>query len=462
MLFSFIGLQAQEKSELELAKLYMSEHGMSFANMNDDLTKTLYRLINGDHKLSKKQQKCWEEHRDQWYAEMRNCLKQLDDYQIEEEKLKPFFDIYQKLVNAYQQNYVCDTTLLQFVAQNNLDYSRLLKLYVKDKKAALPALLCSKEIQDFLINSASINSGFVDTGLEYKRSLMKPEERAIEDIAATIKSGISKLLIRGTSPFRRHSLIRDTAIIMINNKMEKYLSKMTLLDSINLSFLKKQQEGFNKYMLLSSEDFKTRIKDISEALAYEPQKVSGVLRDTTGIMELICIEVPYKTINGEVVVDGVCKAKQRRLQLENATGSNFHDWTYDVTVTLVVQNGKATKLSVTGSQQWWKMNANVANKKTGLLSQAAAIRNAKPIISKNQQVTSLQDFGYQGDNGMALLYKLEFGNVYITSYQSKFKEENDWVKKYMYETSEVQRREILQNIEKSKNMPLQIDMTAVR
>lgn len=75
MLFSFIGLQAQEKSELELAKLYMSEHGMSFANMNDDLTKTLYRLINGDHKLSKKQQKCWEEHRDQWYAEMRNLPK---------------------------------------------------------------------------------------------------------------------------------------------------------------------------------------------------------------------------------------------------------------------------------------------------------------------------------------------------------------------------------------------------
>ena len=56
--------------------------------------------------------------------------------------------------------------------------------------------------------------------------------------------------------------------------------------------------------------------------------------------------VPYKTVNGRTIVDGICRYTCTRAQLPEATGSHYEQETYSVSMTLHVKQGKAVGLSV--------------------------------------------------------------------------------------------------------------------
>ena len=123
-------------------------------------------------------------------------------------------------------------------------------------------------------------------------------------------------------------------------------------------------------------------------------QTSGVLTWTIydGVNDSYPMKLPYKTINGKKVIDGLCTVRLLHTQLQNATGSNYREETYDVTITMNVQNGKVMNISCSGKIQNWIPNINILKNYRTEYEQKIALSRAKPIIDKTQNIKSLNDF----------------------------------------------------------------------
>ena len=118
------------------------------------------------------------------------------------------------------------------------------------------------------------------------------------------------------------------------------------------------------------------------------------------------MKLPYKTINGKKVIDGLCTVRLSRTQLQNATGSNYREETYDVTITMNVQNGKVMSISCSGKIQNWIPNINILKNYRTEYEQKIALSRAEPIVDKTQNIKSLNDFkSYSVLNSIKLLEK---------------------------------------------------------
>lgn len=108
-------------------------------------------------------------------------------------------------------------------------------------------------------------------------------------------------------------------------------------------------------------------------------------------------------------ISGTCKARYVCKQDVNADGAMYRDRTYDVTITCLVKDGVATNVKISGKQYWWKQNTSVTTSNRGYLSNASAVRKAKPIIAKTELITKIEEFGYYGSDAKLMLELLAYG-----------------------------------------------------
>lgn len=118
---------------------------------------------------------------------------------------------------------------------------------------------------------------------------------------------------------------------------------------------------------------------------------NGVINDTITINNIMYIsKIPYFVENGMLIPHGVCSVRLFRPQDKEATGSAFYHNTADVTMIVNVNNGKATRKSVTGTVCEWDVNT-AAGKGKSYFGATQAIAAAKPIVKKRKTINGEED-----------------------------------------------------------------------
>lgn len=107
--------------------------------------------------------------------------------------------------------------------------------------------------------------------------------------------------------------------------------------------------------------------------------------------------VPYKTVGGRTVVDGICRYTCNVAQSPDATGRNYKRETYNVTLTLTVRQGKAIDLKVSGTKQYWMPNTRILKNYRTEQEQRIALSRTKPIVKKTVTVRTKDDFPFNLD-----------------------------------------------------------------
>lgn len=144
------------------------------------------------------------------------------------------------------------------------------------------------------------------------------------------------------------------------------------------------------YVCNNCNNFKERLNDLKNQSSINYTS-NGVLKDTVDINGIMYIaNIPYVISNGMLIPNGMCSVRLYRPQDKDATGSAFYHTTADVTLTVNVNKGKATRKVVKGSICEWDVNTT-AGKGKAYFGAIQAIADAKPIVKKRKTINSEKD-----------------------------------------------------------------------
>ena len=152
----------------------------------------------------------------------------------------------------------------------------------------------------------------------------------------------------------------------------------------------------NRYlwMICNSGEFRRRVNVWGNNSTPEYPS-NGVIKDTIKPVwnreNLYIINIPYFVEDGTLIPNGVCIVRQVNQQPNNATGELFEIYTYDVSMTVNVDKGMATSVSVKGYVCQWDENTAAGQGKKSEFERRKAIRMAKPVVKKKINVTSEAD-----------------------------------------------------------------------
>ena len=180
---------------------------------------------------------------------------------------------------------------------------------------------------------------------------------------------------------------------------------------------------WEKQLLCENNEVLQSVEELKEALRY---KESNPL--SPGVLVKNGNRIPYKVVDGKLVVDGLCTLVYKDEQLPNATGDSYCYKKYTTNLKLVVKvvNGKAISQTISGIQKWWDENIAVFKKTKGsLIAKAAAMAKAKPVVIKSHNVTKIEDLGFGDELGMMhrqLNCVLGYASVEANSLNDLYKE----------------------------------------
>ena len=177
---------------------------------------------------------------------------------------------------------------------------------------------------------------------------------------------------------------------------------------------------WEKQLLCESSIVSQNVNEIKEALR---KKESIPL--SSGFLEEKGNRIPYKAIDGKLVVDGICTLVYKDEQWPNATGEWYKKYTTNLKLIVKVENGKAVSQTISGIQKWWDENIAVfKNTKGSLLTKAAAMAKAKPVVVRTHNVTKIEDLGFGDELGImhrSLHYILGHAKTEANSLNDLFK-----------------------------------------
>lgn len=160
------------------------------------------------------------------------------------------------------------------------------------------------------------------------------------------------------------------------------------------------------------------VKELQELMQTEEAKLSdnaasGTYKRTwtepINQDDIITVTAPYKTIDGIKVFDGQCILHRVKKQYTNHTGKHFKPVTYDVTITLTVENGVVKSEKYSGSMAWWGENRQAGNGYKTYRERLNAINSAKAIKTDTKQITAYDQFGAYGNYSKEMIDLLNVG-----------------------------------------------------
>lgn len=268
-----------------------------------------------------------------------------------------------------------------------------------------------------------IRPAFNDTKHEFERKLT---EQNVE---------------RDMSSFTRSNDVPSThAAFAVYDSIRRAYSDKVQLYRKYISYAKQHSDVLNKLSKLKQvkadlDTILTIIKTEQNMPLPDSIQSTGVYKSTwiepINKADVITVNAPYKTINGIRAYNGQCVLHRIKKQRQNATGNNYFDTTYDVTITLTVENGVAKSAKYTGSMTWWGQNDKIRKQYKNPREGAAAMLKAKPVIVQTKPIIKYEDFGYNGDLANDMLKQLKTKGIEY--------DENDIVTRYL--NSEGQTRE---------------------
>ena len=113
------------------------------------------------------------------------------------------------------------------------------------------------------------------------------------------------------------------------------------------------------------------------------------------------------------MANGVCTLKKHLAQRSDANGELFEGFTFDITMTVNVENGKAKTKSTKGQIIQWEENKAARKGKKSFFEQQKAIRAAKPIMKKKVNITKEEDI-YNNFPGICSYGPLCVDDIYNT------------------------------------------------
>lgn len=153
---------------------------------------------------------------------------------------------------------------------------------------------------------------------------------------------------------------------------------------------------WEKQLLCENSEVLQSVENLKEALQYKKNTPLS-----SGVLEKKGNQIPYKVIDGKLVVDGICTLVYKDEQYSNATGEWFKKYTTSLKVIVKVENGKAISQTISGTQQWWDENKAIFKSTKGSpLAKAAAMAKAKPVVIRNHNVTKIEDLGFGAELGI--------------------------------------------------------------
>ena len=245
------------------------------------------------------------------------------------------------------------------------------------------------------------------TILQEEINLDETEETAVRVI--TIKELYRKILEEinywpDMSDVSKDDIMIRHRWILSNKRLEQYEKDKdeNQVKELELLFSKWQEitsaQLWEKQLLCENGEVLQSVNEIKDALRY---KESNPL--SPGVLVENGNRIPYKVIDGKLVVDGLCTLVYKDEQLPNATGDSYCYKKYTTNLKLVVKvvNGKAVSQTISGTQKWWDENKAVfKNTKGSLMAKAAAMANAKPVVVKTHNVTKIEDLGFGVELGI--------------------------------------------------------------
>lgn len=148
------------------------------------------------------------------------------------------------------------------------------------------------------------------------------------------------------------------------------------------------------WMMCNSPKFRERV-DTWVRNTKMDYPATGVIRDTISTWrdsrEYTVINIPYILVDGNLVANGICTLKKHLAQRSDANGELFEGFTFDITMTVSVENGKAKSKSTKGQISQWEENKAAGKGKKSYFEQQKAIRAAKPIVKKKVDITKEED-----------------------------------------------------------------------
>lgn len=173
--------------------------------------------------------------------------------------------------------------------------------------------------------------------------------------------------------------------------------------------VKLSNEMDNKVLAGNFSDFENLIDKRAVEAEHSFDSIITAISQPKDTIEVRYGETVYLTLPKMQPISGICKARYVCKQSAGADGSAYRDRTYDVTITCTVKNGMATDVKLSGKQYWWKQNTAVISSNRGHLSNASAVRKAKPVITRTELITKIEQFGYQGSDAKLMLELLAYG-----------------------------------------------------
>lgn len=167
-----------------------------------------------------------------------------------------------------------------------------------------------------------------------------------------------------------------------------------LQNTINRALTIDTNYQWQTWMLCNAYEFRKRVREWQN-IFIPSYSQTGVIKDTVRPVwnseDMYIINIPYHIENGILVPSGTCSVRQTKPQRKNATGEQFEIYTYDVTMTVIVENGKATSRSIKGHVCQWDENTAAGQGKKNHFERQKAIRAAKPVEKKRINVTKIED-----------------------------------------------------------------------
>lgn len=167
-----------------------------------------------------------------------------------------------------------------------------------------------------------------------------------------------------------------------------------LQNTINRALTIDTNYQWQTWMLCNAYEFRKRVREWQNIFVPSYSQ-TGVIKDTVRPVwnseDMYIINIPYHIENGILVPSGTCSVRQTKPQRKNATGEQFEIYTYDVTMTVNVENGKATSRSIKGHVYQWDENTAAGQGKKNHFERQKAIRAAKPVEKKRINVTKIED-----------------------------------------------------------------------
>lgn len=185
----------------------------------------------------------------------------------------------------------------------------------------------------------------------------------------------------------------------------------------NHSYAKQHSNAINQLIKLKSvknelDEILTSLEtELNKSVEIENMQATGVYKtkwiEPINEADIITATAPYITVNGRKVYNGQCILKRTKKQRSNATGDNYFNTTYNVTITLIVDKGIVKSAKYSGTMSWWGQNDNIRKQYKNLREGTTAMLNARPIIVQTKPITKYEDFGYQGDLAQEMLRQLK-------------------------------------------------------